>query len=370
MNIHFFIGTKAQLIKMAPIMVELQQRGVAYRYVDSGQHSATTYSLRRMFGLPEPNFMLREAGQDIISISEALRWYGGLLRRSLTDLHWLKNQVFPQGGICLIHGDTLSTLLGLQLARRAGLKIAHVEAGLRSHRLFDPFPEELIRIHCMKRADLLFAPSNKSTENLRNMRVNGQVIPIGSNTVLDTLRLMETYQPTIELPDTPFALATCHRLETISNRKRLAKVVALFNQVAERIPLVLVIHGPTRRKLEHYGLSKQLLPQIKQQGLLDYGDFLLLQKRASLVLSDGGSIQEECAALDKPCLILRNTTERLDGIGQNATLWQFDAAIAKRFLDNVLLDKKHLGQVLSSSRPSAVIVNTLLQQSSDHHIHS
>lgn len=330
--IYCFIGTKAQFIKMAPVMRELRLRNIPFRHIDSGQHAAITRGLRRVFELPEPDVCLRETAGDITSTSEAIRWYLCLLWKSRTNHAWLRREIFPEDGICLIHGDTLSTLLGLQMARSAGLKVAHVEAGLRSFHWFDPFPEELIRILCMKRADLLFAPSTEAEDNLRAMRLTGRIVRVDGNTVADALRWIGTIASnTGKTPAVPFALATCHRLETITRQSRLRQVVALLNRVAETTPLVFVVHGPTRHYLRHSNLEGRLNPAIQVKDLLDYDDFVALLGAARFVLSDGGSIQEECAYLDKPCLILRNKTERNDGLDRNAMLWRFDDQVADDF---------------------------------------
>jgi len=355
--IYCFIGTKAQLIKMAPVMRELRQRHIPFRYLDSGQHAAITRELRRLFELPEPDVCLRDRTQDITSTREAIRWYLRLLWKSRTDRAWLRREVFPDDGVCLIHGDTLSTLLGLQMARRAGLKVAHVEAGLRSFHWFDPFPEELIRIFCMKRADLLFAPSAEAETNLRAMRLPGQIIRVAGNTVADALRWMGSTARSRIAPTTPFALATCHRLETLTSRRRLSRVVDLLNRVAATWPLVFVVHGPTRRYLRQFGLEARLNPAMIVKDLLDYGEFIALLSAAQFVLSDGGSIQEECAYLDKPCLILRNQTERNDGLDRHALLWRFDDQIAEHFLRNVVQRASLTPQ--EWPQPSAQMVESL-----------
>ena len=330
--IHFFIGTKAQFIKMAPVMVELEKRGVAFRYIDSGQHAELTRSLRKVFGLREPDVNLYGRNKDVVSLTSAIGWMFKLGWAWLARRKWLREYVFAGGGICLIHGDTLSTLFGMRMAKAAGLKIGHVEAGLRSFCIWHPFPEELIRIHCMKRCDILFTPSEEARHNLEAMKVRGRVIKVDGNTVVDALRLMEGTATTVEIPKQPFALATCHRLETITRAKRLRKVVSLLNSFAELIPVLFVIHTPTLKYLKKFGLEEQISPKIRVLEMQNYLNFAALLKSAKLVLADGGSIQEECAYLNKPCLILRNRTERSDGLGRNARLWGFEDTAAERYL--------------------------------------
>ena len=356
--VHVFAGTKAQLIKMAPVMVLLRDRGIAFRYVDSGQHAETSRSLRRVFGLREPDVRLGDRAGEIVSIPQAVAWAARNAWRGLAHPAWLREEVFPGGGICLIHGDTLSTLLGLQMARRAGLKVAHVEAGLRSFRTWDPFPEELIRIHCMRRADVLFAPSDEAADNLRRMNVPGRVVQVRGNTVADALRLVDGVPTGLDLPDEPFALATCHRLETITSKRRLRRVVDLLNRLTERLAVVFVTHRPTRRALRRFGLEEGLNRRITTLGMLDYGDFVALQKAARLVVTDGGSIQEECAYLNKPCLIIRGATERPDGLGSNAALWAHDDRVVEALLAKAASETPTGPAELP--RPSAEIVDTLV----------
>jgi len=332
--IHFFIGTKAQFIKMAPVMAEMKRRAIAFGYVDSGQHADFTRKLRKSFGINEPDVCLHKNG-DITSLFAGIVWTLKLAAFSLMPKKWLRKKIFPGGGICLIHGDTMSTLLGMKIARSAGLKVAHVEAGLRSFNIWHPFPEELIRIYCMKRCDFLFAPSQQAYENLKDMKVSGKVIKVDGNTVVDALRLTENVQPTVDIPAEAFALAACHRLETITRKKRLQKVVELFNQIAEKTKVVFVTHKPTRKYLTRFGLMEKLDSNIILLDMQDYINFSSLLRAATMVLADGGSIQEECAYLNKPCLILRNRTERPDGLGKTAFLWNFDEVVAKQFLENI-----------------------------------
>lgn len=359
---HFFVGTKAQFIKMAPIMVEMQKQQIPYRYIDSGQHASTTAALRRIFKLPEPDYYLRSQGEDITSISDGIRWYISLLSKSLTNPDWLQNEVFPGGGICLIHGDTLSTLLGLQLAKRAKLQVAHVEAGLRSYKLLDPFPEELIRIFCMKRSDWLFCPSQEGINNLERMKVRGHMHKICGNTVIDAINIFFDHPNTIADPGQKYCVATCHRLETITSKQRLGRVVNLLNAVQNHVPVIFVIHKPTLARLERYGLKDQLAQNIRIIHSLEYGEFLPLLRDASLVMTDGGSIQEECAYLNKPCIILRKTTERPDGLGKNAMLWEFNDTKALNFIAEI---SKHAQTThREGESPSKEIISTLLEETS------
>lgn len=363
MMIHFFIGTKAQFIKMAPIMAELQQRNVSFRYIDSGQHGDFTRSLRQVFGIREPDFSLSRNDRDITSMASAAQWLIRLLSHCIISKKWLREKVFPGGGICLVHGDTMSTLLGVVMARAAGVAVGHVEAGLRSYNYFHPFPEELIRVYCMKRCDILFAPSSTALEHLDKMNVPGKVIAVEGNTVVDALRFAEKIPTTISIPQEPFALAACHRLETITNRKRLERVVSLLNRVSKELTVLLITHKPTRRYLTRYDLYDKLSPNVVKMEMQDYVNFTALMRNAKMVFADGGSIQEECSYLSKPCLVLRNKTERNDGIGENAMLWKFNNQVLEEFL---VMAKKFKPRPVDWPEPSRQIVDYLLTPDREH----
>lgn len=358
--IHFFVGTKAQFIKMAPVMIEMRNRNIGFRYIDSGQHAQLTRSLRKVFGLSEPDVSLYGKNQDVVSLASAIGWIFKLGWAWLVRRKWLREHVFAGGGICLIHGDTLSTLFGMKMAKAAGLRVGHVEAGLRSFCIWHPFPEELIRIYCMKRCDILFAPSEEARGNLEAMKVRGSVVKVDGNTVVDALRLMEGTAATIEIPKQPFALATCHRLETITRAKRLQQVVTLLNGFAEQIQVLFVIHTPTLKYLKKFGLEEQISPKVRMLEMQTYLNFSALLKSAKLVITDGGSIQEECAYLNKPCLILRKRTERPDGLGRNARLWGFeDTTAAHKYLS--WADSLVSAGPEQWPRPSAKIVDALME---------
>ena len=179
--IHIIIGTKAQLIKMVPILKGLKEKGIGFNLIDLGQHSLITQDLREEFDLDEPDYFLFK-GTNIATVKQAVFWITKIFFRSLSA-SWIKKELFlNKGGICLIHGDTLSTLIGLYLAKRAKLKIAHIEAGLRSFCWREPFPEEIFRIISMKFSDILFAPSEWAFNNLENMGFKNKAILVPGNT--------------------------------------------------------------------------------------------------------------------------------------------------------------------------------------------
>jgi UDP-N-acetylglucosamine 2-epimerase (non-hydrolysing) len=359
--VHVFIGTKAQFIKMAPILQEFLKRGKSFNLIDAGQHAGLTGELLQQFGIGEPNVVLRRERSNIESVPQALTWsIRHFLRILFTPRRNLKQIFRGQKGVCLIHGDTLTTLISLLHAKRCGISVAHIEAGLRSFRLLEPFPEEIIRRIAMSLSDLLFAPSDSAFENLKKMGYGTKAINIGANTGMDAVRYALRQSGETSRPEKPYAVAAIHRFETIYSRARLAIVVEFLEKVAREREVVFVLHDPTRQQLHRFGLFSRILKhkRMSLSPLLTYLDFVRLLAHADFVVTDGGSIQEECYYLNKACMIMRARTERVEGLGENALLTGFDLSQMNRFLQVFSsLKRKELHDGLL---PSALIVDHVL----------
>jgi UDP-N-acetylglucosamine 2-epimerase (non-hydrolysing) len=333
--IHVVIGTKAQLIKMAPIMRTMKLRGIKYRYISTGQHRDTMDEILSNFGLPGPDLALY-SGVDITSIPQMLKWAFRILWRTLTR----RKEIFENDrhGIVLVHGDTFSTLLGAIMGKVAGLKVGHVESGLRSFDLLQPFPEELTRILTFWCSDYYFCPGDWAEQNLKRFR--GIKINTGLNTLVDSLRFalpaIES-MPDTDLPHRKFGIVTLHRYENVFEKAAISRLVECVERIANRQFLLFILHKPTKNNLEKFGLYERLSQNsnIEMRPRYDYLRFMKLMKAADFVVSDGGSNQEECYYWGKPVLLLRNVSERPEGIGQNAVISRYEPKVIDHFLDNV-----------------------------------
>jgi UDP-N-acetylglucosamine 2-epimerase (non-hydrolysing) len=328
-RIHVFLGTKAQYIKTAPLLRLMDDKGVPYRLIDSGQHARLSMSMRSDLGVRNPDFVLG-GKEDVDTIGAALLWSGKLASR-LRSPRWLREHVFGgNGGICVVHGDTPSTLLSALMAKRAGLRVAHMEAGLRSHSILNPFPEELIRLWVMRVSDLLFAPDQAALANLRAMKLSGRVVPLRGNTVIEALR------HSLRHADPPGAgpvVATMHRVENLRNRKRVEGLVRLLVRISAVHPVTFVVHGPTREVLTRMDLERVLTDAgVALTPLVPHHEFAQMLYAAPYVITDGGSIQEECALVGVPTLLWRLRSERPDGLGSNVVLSGYEPATIEEFL--------------------------------------
>ena len=365
--IHIFIGTKAQYVKTAPIIKEFDQRGITYNLIDSGQHAAISKQYRSYFQVREPDYFLRQADTDIKSVWMLLVWLSQFFVQLLfTPKKMFQNLFQGQKGICLIHGDTPTTFLSALAAKRFGIKVVHLESGLRSYNLFHPFPEEIIRIITMRLSDYLFAPNEWSMDNLKKMKQEAKAFLVCGNTNIDALRLSKTL--THPLPEglskeRPFVIFSIHRVETILNKNRLKQVVDLVEHIAKDYDVLFCMHPPTQKQLHKYRLDQRLMQMehVHIRNLLPYPEFIQAIKQACFIVTDGGSIQEESFFLNIPCLVMRHHTERIEGLNANVCLCAFDAQKIEYFLNNVerfrISSYKDRGE-----EPSKEIVDIILKQ--------
>lgn len=366
--IHVFIGTKAQYIKMAPLLRRMDGEQVEYRLIDSGQHSGLAAALRGELGLREPDVRLGTE-RDVVSIPQALVWTLGLLLR-LVSRSRLREGVFGgHDGVCVVHGDTPSTLLSAWMAKRAGMDVAHVEAGLRTFRWLHPFPEEIVRVLVSRVADIHFAPGPVAAANLRNASVRGRVLEQPANTVLESVsEALGAQWEALECrydracsdagtqgetdrgaagdaagrrrsgSDAGTAgnpvVVTMHRVENLYRRSRNRALIDAVAGLAANWPVRWVVHGPTEKVLA--GGARQRLGDagVELVPLQAYRPFLTSLAAAPFVITDGGSIQEECALLGVPTLVWRDRTDRQDGLGDNVVLSHYDPAIVAEFLND------------------------------------
>ena len=359
--IQVLFGTKAEAIKLAPVLTEMDKRGVPYRLVETGQHGGFLPGLRVELGLREPDVCLG-GDRDADTVARAVIW-GIRLAQRLASAQRLRDEVFGnRDGVCLVHGDTPSTLLSALMARRAGLRVAHLESGLRSHSWRHPFPEELIRVAVMRLAHVLFAPDGDAVANLEALvaegRVRGRVVATSANTGVEALRsALGPVGPGVA--GSGPVVATMHRVENLHDDARFEGFLALLGRLAR--PAVFVVHPPTEAVLSDRGGRAVVEDMgVATSGLVPYGEFTAMLAAAPYVVTDGGSIQEECARLGVPTLLWRDRTERPDGIGANVVLARYDDDVVGAFLADPQALRRPVA--LGDERPSADVVDVLVDE--------
>ncbi|HUL40780.1 MAG TPA: UDP-N-acetylglucosamine 2-epimerase [Burkholderiales bacterium] len=353
-----FVGTRAQLIKMAPVILEIEKRGLPFNLVFTGQHEETMEQLLNDFGIHAARSYLYR-GKEITGIVQMGSWFVRCLWKCLRE-----SDKFVPGpsasSVMLVHGDTFSTLLGAIVGKLKGITVAHIEAGLRSGNIFHPFPEELTRRAVFRLSDLAFCPGAWPYDNMKKYRAKR--IDTGQNTLLDTLAIALAV-PQKSAPPYPmntYGIVSLHRFENIFYVRRLAQIINLLETAAVRFPLVFVLHPATRKKLAQFDLLSKLEsnPRIKLLPRMGYIEFVKLMQGAKFVITDGGSNQEELSYLGIPTLLMRKATERQEGLETTATLCPYDEKILERFMRD-LADAPTVIPAIGSSSPSEMIVNQL-----------
>ena len=347
MILNVFLGTAAELIKLHPLIARARARGWTVRLLATGQSSTNLEEQLIDFGLdPAELIWIVPRGRDLATSGAALRWFAKA---------WCaRPPISIRGEVALVHGDTLSTLAGAHLAKRAGARVVHVEAGLRSRSLWNPFPEEITRRRVSRLADVHAAPDQTAVDNLTAARVRGQIVCTGGNTLMDAVR-----DAAPVAGDGGFVLTNVHRFENVNSSARWARIVDTVIAAATERRVVFVAHPQTRHRIDGDPALRARLAAANVEVLnrVPFSRFMSLLKRAEYLISDGGSNQEECSYLGIPCLLLRQETERTEGLGENCVLSRFDADVIASFLRDPAAHRRAPRE--STSAPSEVILDAI-----------
>ena len=315
-RIAIIIGTKAELIKCMPIMLELKKRKKNYWFIHTGQHSLKNSC--EEFNLKKPDFILSKAPRISTKFwskinATSLIWFLVMIpkiRRLIVKLN-LQYVIY--------HGDTMSTAIASiasskLLNPRKRWKNVHLEAGLRSGSLLEPFPEEISRRISSFFSDILLAVSDITEKNLQKYKGRKKVIKIGNTIVDSAIISFNKAKNKYKKLRYDYVLVNIHRHENLKSKKRMEKIVNILNEI--KIKIIWPLHDNTFHHLKKYGLMKKVkeIKNIKIMPLVNYSEFIFLIANCKYLITDGGSIQEESLVFKKPCIILRKKTERQEGL--------------------------------------------------------
>ena len=333
-EIAIVIGTKAELIKCVPVMLELQKKKIDYWFISTGQHPLKDSA--KKFGVKQPDFILSPEPKVSTKFwskinRSSLFWVFGMIFKIRQKLRKLPVKYV------IYHGDTMSTAAASVgssklLNPRKKWKNVHLEAGLRSGSLMEPFPEEISRNISSRFSDILLAVSDLTEQNLHreNKRGKKKIIKVG-NTIIDSALI--TYgiaKKKFKKEKGNYVLINIHRHEHLRKKKRMADIVEIINSIKTRG--IWPLHDNTRFYLEKYGLMDKIEKNIKIVPLKSYEEFIFLLANCKYIIADGGSIQEESLVFKKPCLILRNRTERQEGLTSGINFMTLNVAKAKNII--------------------------------------
>lgn len=302
------LGTRPEAIKLAPVIRSFQQDAAfETQVVLTGQHREMVAQVMQLFDLrADQDLAIMQHGQTLTDIT----------CRSLQGLENLFQQLQPQ--IVLVQGDTTTAFAAALAAFYHKIPVGHVEAGLRTDNLYDPYPEEANRRLVSQVTQLHFAPTTLSVENLQRSGVVGKIYNTG-NTVIDALLTVADRHPACAIPGLEWnnyrvILSTVHRRENWG--QPLQRIATGFLQILDKFPdtaLLLPLHrNPTVREPLTAVLGNH--PRVFLTEPLDYSELVGAIQRCYLLMTDSGGLQEEAPSLGKPVLVLRETTERPEAV--------------------------------------------------------
>ncbi|TYR80175.1 UDP-N-acetylglucosamine 2-epimerase (non-hydrolyzing) [Priestia megaterium] len=302
-------GTRPEAIKMAPLVLELKKRPEEFEAIVTvtAQHREMLDQVLDIFYIkPDYDLNIMKDRQTLMDVTT----------RGLEGLDDVMKKVKPD--IVLVHGDTTTTFIAGLAAFYNQIKVGHVEAGLRTWNKYSPYPEEMNRQLTGVLADLHFAPTDKSAANLHNENKVDESIFVTGNTAIDALKTTVkdsyTHQVLDDLGSDRLILLTAHRRENLGKpMQNMFRAVKRIVDEHEDVQVVYPVHlNPVVRETANEILGND--PRIHLIEPLDVIDFHNFAERAYLILTDSGGVQEEAPSLGVPVLVLRDTTERPEGI--------------------------------------------------------
>ncbi len=309
MKICIIIGTRPEIIKMAPLIRACEKMKLDYFILHTGQHY--TYEMDRKFfeelELNEPKYNLNVGGQEYRKqVGMMIREIMDILRKELPD-------------IVFVQGDTNSVLAGALAANKLRIKIGHHEAGLRSHDL--TMLEETNRIITDHISDYLFAPTEAALRNLKDEGINEGKMFLTGNTIVDAveqnLKIADKRVDVLKrlgLGKKGYVVVTAHRAENVDIEKRLRGILEglVLVQRYLKVPIIFPTHPRTANNIKRFSLS--VPDSIRLLDPMGYLEFLQLEGNARLIITDSGGLQEEACILKIPCVTIRDNTERPETI--------------------------------------------------------
>ncbi|PIN81802.1 UDP-N-acetylglucosamine 2-epimerase (non-hydrolyzing) [Candidatus Woesearchaeota archaeon CG10_big_fil_rev_8_21_14_0_10_32_9] len=304
------VGTRPEIVKMAPIIRACQKKKINFFILHSGQHYDKNMDsiFFEELELPKPDYNLHVG-------SQSFRKHVGLMMKGM-------NKIFKkeQPDVVIVQGDTLTVLMAALAAKKWDIPVAHHEAGLRSHDL--SMPEEINRILTDHISEYLFCPTNDALENIKFEGLNAQYYLKTGNTIVDAVKEnIELANKKVDvlkkfnLVSKKYFLITAHRAENTDVKERLEGILKGIEKLTIKYPkykFVFSLHPRTKKKIEEYNLT---IPSVvKVVDPLGFLEFLQLEKNAAIVLTDSGGLQEECSILRVPVVTLRENTERPETI--------------------------------------------------------
>lgn len=336
------IGTRPEATKMAPVFLALRSRpAIRTTVLATGQHREQLEHGMRIFGMTaDANLEVMESRQRLPELASRILPAAAEALRAL------------RGDYVLVHGDTLTTFVMAWTAFLEGIPVGHVEAGLRTHRLREPFPEEMNRRLTDALTDLDLPPTRAAREVLVREGKDPDHVVITGQTAVDAIRYASGRGALPSgLGAGPFVTITMHRRENWPVLRELAEALARVARAHRNLTFVYPVHlNPAVRDAVRPALEQE--PNVLLLDPLDYGEMAALMARSLLLVTDSGGLQEEGAALGVPVVVLRNVTERPEGVDAGiVTLAGTDPAVVETVVRRLLDDEGERHRMAAAPNP-------------------
>jgi len=297
MQMVFILGTKAQFIKTIPMINHAIEKGINVILFDLKQHPEKSELLIKKIKGSYKYLSYVDNNEDIGTYIGLIKWSLKILLKIL-----LKKEKLIKNNFAIVHGDTLSTLLGSILVKRNRGNLVLLEAGLGFPGFFKHFPESFVRYFVAKMSNSMIANGSEQIFQLEKWKVKGRVIEISRNTIYDSLNLVDLKKS----KESKKVVVSIHRTENIYSRENMKKLVNNILDIPNELKVVWYLHIPTKNKLKQFNLLKVLYDnKILLRDLLPYEEFLNELYSSDFVISDGDGVVEECHILGIPTLVWR-----------------------------------------------------------------
>jgi UDP-N-acetylglucosamine 2-epimerase len=344
-NVLSVIGTRPQYLKLYSILNSYKNQGIEHEYIDTGQHYSDNMSnvFVTELGLPKPVFNLG-VGSDSHANQTA---------KIMTRLEEKLLAIKPAG--IVVYGDTNSTLAAALVGKKIGIKVFHVESGLRSRN--DQMPEEINRKVVDHISDRLYAPTKVASLNLTSENLESRSMFSGDITLESILDISRSLNFTKQYASKSFILATLHRGENVDNKDRLQQILSAIGRLNR--PVILFGHPRLINSLDLFQLK---MPQnIEMRSAVSFTELLIALNSSEHVITDSGGLQKEAYILGKPCITLRSETEWVETIDSNWNILCNDLGNLGQHLERKIIATNDLS-IFGDGNSADLITNDIQAQ--------
>jgi len=340
-NFIFILGTRPEVIKLSPLISELQKYSGEVCVINTGQQGKLTEDFLRFFSI-NPNHSFKLSGDRSLNLD---------LAKIVTDIHSVLNNYDANNGVIFVQGDTSSALAGAVAGFNLGFTVVHIEAGLRTREKEGPFPEETYRTLITNLADIHFAPTQIAQQNLMADGIKRKQITICGNTGIDSLVQTMKLVKKENKNGKKYILVTLHRRENFG--ETIHKVTKMLADLSKELPNAIVhfVTHTNPKVLDSYHAEFKESKMIKKLSPQSYGEFVELLSNSDLIITDSGGLQEESAFLGIPLIVVRDFTERREVLGENCILLSTNASSIMLAIINCIRNQEFIEQY---KRPTTI----------------